>query len=442
MAPISQDDKGSLPAFPMQDLPYELQEAILRIAFQDPSVSRLSLLTTCKLWKNIIVTALYSDIELCSIRQCLGFLDDRSSAKKHAPLHTRNLTFTLIGVPGGSTRGGRESAPSSPNLGSKKIDERLRGNNRLLLASRAVLLCPLVEQCTFEMFGVRHSSLLTSSEYLDEEANTFRSALANLKHLKSFAWITPRVNHNFVGFSVAVVDLAISPMVEGLQAAATDIDDAGRRITLEKGSLDRFSHPLQRITLHHCIFPTTAYPNESLFLLFAQSHPDDEDWLLFPQLQEIVIRTATNVDPKAVAFLALTWQLRLDSSMIESHTQVVLHQLQHKKAAKDPKIVLSDTFENSIWGPRVTKDLIDLHLKAFVMDVQEPNSPEQPSANPLIRALEESANTQSTLSKKWKTRLRKLQEWQRKEILHRARERVVISSVADAIAGAGSRSQQ
>lgn len=442
MAPVSQDEIGTLPAFQLQDLPYELQEAILRIAFKDPSISRLSLLTTCNLWKDITLLILYSDIELCSIQQCLTFLDAESGAKKYSHLHTRNFTFTLIGVPGGSTRGGRESAPSSPNLGSKKTDERLRGNNRLLLASRAALHCPLAEHCTFEMFGVRHSSLLTSSEYLDEEANTFRSALANLKQLKSFSWITPRVNHNFVGFSVAVVDLAIAPMVEGLQAAATDIDDSGRRILLDGGSLERFTHPLQRITLHHCIFPTTAYPNESLFLLFAQSHPDDEDWLLFPQLQEIVIRTATNVDPKAVAFLALIWQLRLDAFMIESHPRVILHQLQHKNAAKDPKIVLSDTFVNSIWGPRVTKDLIDLHLNTFLMTVQEPDNPEQLSANPLIRALEESANTQPSLSERWKTRLQKLQEWQRKEIIQRARERVVISSVADAIAGAGVDSQQ
>ena len=442
MALYNQEKEGSEARFPLQELPYELQENILRIAFEDPSVSRIALLTTCRLWKKIAITTLYSDIEICSIRQCLKFLDEPSSAKRYAPLHTRNFTFTLIGVPGGSTKGGRDSAPSSPNLGSKKPDERLRGNNRLLLASRAVLLCPLVENCTFEMFGVRHSSLLTSSEYLDEEANTFRSALANLKHLKSFAWITPRVNHNFVGVSVAVVDLAISPMVEGLQAAATDIDDSGRRIWLEKGRLDRFIHPLERITLHHCIFPTSAYSNESLFLLFAQSHPDDEDWLLFPQIREIVIRTANNVDPKAVAYLALIWQLRLDAFMIESHPPVILHQLKHQKAAKDPKIILSDTFVNSIWGPRVTEDLISHHLNAFLMPVEQPDSPEQPSANLLIRALEEGANTQPGLNKSWKMRLENLQDWQKIEICQRARDRVIISSVADAIAGAGNESQR
>lgn len=422
--------------FPLQDLPYELQEVILRIAFEDSTISRLALLTTCKLFKKITLTKLYSDIEICSIRQCLKFLDEKSSAKIYAPSHTRDFTFTLIGVPGGSTRGGRESAPSSPNLEGKKIDHNLRGNDRLLLASRAVLLCPLIEKCTFEMFGVRHSSLLTSSEYLDEEANTFKTALASLKHLKSFAWITPRVNHNFVGVSVAVVDLAISPLVEGLQAAATDIDDSGRRISLERGSLARFTHPLQQITLHHCIFPTTAYSNESLFLLFAQSHPDDEDWLLFPQLQKVIIRTANNVDPKAVAFLALIWQLRLDTIMIESHPPTIIHQLNHQNAATDPKIILSDTFVNSIWGPRVTENLISLHLENFLMSVKQPNSSEQPSSNPLIRALEESANSQPTLSERWQIRLQKLQDWQKKEILLRARERVVISSVADAIAGA------
>lgn len=433
---VCKNDRRSA-KFPLQDLPYELQETIIRIAIQEPENSRLAFLTVCKLCKDITTVSLYSHIQICSIPQCLRFLENDSGAKKYAHLHTRNFTFTLIGVPGGSIKGGRESAPSSPKLETKKIDDRLRGNDRLLLASRAVHLCPLIEHCTFEMFGVRHSSLLTSTNYLDEEANSFRSALSRLKYLQSFAWITPRVNHNFVGVSVAVVDLAIAPMVEGLQAAATDMDDSGRRILRKKGALDRFPHPLRCITLHHCIFPTPAYSNESFFLLFAQSHPDDEDWFLFPQLQEIIVRTANNVDPKMVAYLALIWQLRLDPFLYNSHPPVLLHQLEHPKAAKDPKIILSDTFVNSIWGPRVTGDLIDMHLKTFLEPISQPDSQEQPSSNPLIRALEESTNTQPTLSEKWKARLQNLNDWQKKKILQRARQRVLISTVADAIAGAG-----
>jgi hypothetical protein len=290
------------------------------------------------------------------------------------------------------------------------------------------------------MFGVRHSTLLTSSTFLNEVANAFRQALSDLPTLKTFAWITPRINFNFIGFSVAVVDLAFSPMIEGLQAAAVHMTPDQRRVKHERGSTVRRAHSLETITLHHCIFPLSAYANESLFFLLAQTHPDDEDWLLFPNLRKIVIRTAINVDPRSVAYLVLCWQLRIDRATEHFRNDVEAFQ-QSRNPLWDPHIKLTNTYVNSIWGPAVTMEAIREKVQTLLDECKashnDDDSGETPSVsrNPYIRALEESTDTQTRLTNRWSERIRQLQNGQLAQIVDRACARVQVEELANAIAG-------
>lgn len=428
---------GHADHFAFMRLPFELQQAVLAMAFADRGISKVALLTVCSSIHDLLLPMLYAEIHLSSIKQALAFVDNRSGSRKHATRLARSYTFTLVGVPGGSTRGGRESAPGSPRRGHDgSSTAHLSGNDRLLLAAQAALLCPALEHLTLEMFGKRHSTLLTSSDYLAEEANTFRLCLSRLRGLRTFSWITPRINHNFVGFSVAVVDLAFGPLIEGLQAAAVDMTPDGRRVQHRKGSLARYAHTLEQITLHHCIFPLSAYPNESFFYLFAQHHPDDEDWLLFPHLQCITVRTAINVDPRSVALLALTWQLRLDTSSKHVLRPVERHQLS-MNPGWDPTILLSDAFVKSIWGPKITSEAIRGEIVSFVQQAGRrcASAAEPQSANLYIRALEESANDLPRLSEVGQARLVNLTQQQLDCIVQRTCDRVKITTVADAIAG-------
>lgn len=377
-------DQVEARCFAWRALPTELQQSIIALAVQPGScVSIVALLCTCRSIYNLALPVVYSHINLSSITQTVALLDGKSLDREKernklvaesgdgpsgtATKHARCFSFSLVGVPGGNPRGGRESALSSPerreraqqdNDSSARSNARpseagqtvsgsitsALGNERLLLAARAMLLCPMLEQCSISMFGKRHS-FLTSPAYLADEAGSFRDALAQLQHLRSFAWVTPRENDNFVGFSVAVVDLAFPPMIEGLQTAALDMTADGRRVKRPVGALDRYAHPLESITLHHAIFPTSKYPRDSFFCLFAQGHPDDSDWALFPRLYRIVIRTACNINPRDVAYLALSWQLRVDKAMQEMLSAVEQYQL-NCSPEWNPVMELSDVFVN------------------------------------------------------------------------------------------------
>lgn len=347
-------------SFPFRGLPYELQSAILAHALADANdVSAVALLQTSRTTHQMALPILYEHITLSSIAQTLRFLAGAASAQSsrrspHASL-TRRLTFSIAGVPGGSTRGGRDSAPCSPDQSAETADGK--NSERLLLAAQAILLCPALEHCSIDMFGVRHSTLLTSPAYLTKEASTFRVAMRQLGNLRSFSWVPPPANTNFVGFSVAVVDLAFAPLIEGLHTAAIDMTPDGRRTLREKGARDRYAHPLESITLHHCIFPMSTHPRDSLFQLLAQVHPDDEDWALFPRMQRLCIKTANNVEPRHVAFLALFWQLRLDPAMHGLLSDVETHQ-RAQCPDWDPTVVLSDAFVNRQVSEREANDAV------------------------------------------------------------------------------------
>lgn len=340
--------------FCFTSLPYELQRTVISYALANTQdVSPVALLLTCKALYDLVLPLLYTHVHLSSIQSTLALIEGRTKKSllcsrgftggfSGCP-STRRFTFTLIGVPGGSTRGGRESAPPSPKHMEEKVNAL--SNERLLLAAKAIMFFPSIEHCSFYMFGVRHSTLLTSSQYLTEESDTFSQAISQLRSLKSFSWVTPTENVNFVGLSVAVVDLAIAPLVEGLTLAALDMGADGSRVRRIKGDLERFSHPIQSIKLHHCIFPMSTYTRDSLFQLFTQVHPDDEDWALFPHLQTVGIKSSTNVNPRDVAYLALFWQLRLDQSMRKLLTAAEKYQLE-TCPDWNPIITLSDVFEN------------------------------------------------------------------------------------------------
>jgi hypothetical protein len=261
--------------FPFLSLPHELQIAILAESL-DRGVSVTTLLCLARHLHPEIILLLYTHIFISSNEQLKLFLGGNSSLTKHTAQYARTLTVSLHGVPGSSV---------DPNQ-TRQIDKRL------LLASRAIQLCPNISHCSLQMFGVRHSSLL-SDGHINEETTAFRIALSHLKSLKSFSWLTPKENLNFVGFSVAVVDLAFEPLIHGLEVAAMDMDVDGHRVIVKDGS-QRYVHPLEEVTLHHCIFPSDR--GRLFFQLFTKRHPDDPSSLLFPRLKVINIKRACNVD--------------------------------------------------------------------------------------------------------------------------------------------------
>lgn len=404
--------------FRLLSLPFELQGLILSLSL-DSGVSPTCLACLSPDLHSVIVSLLHTHIYLPSIDHLIRFLAPLSGSRKYATQYARSFTFSIPGVPGGSTHGGRESAPGSPNASQAR-----QLNNRLLLASQAIQLCPNLRDCSLEMFGVRHSSLLTSNDYIADETNAFRIAVSQLKNLTTFAWTTPKENSNFVGFSVAVVDLAFGPLIEGLEEAAIDMDLDGRRIARPKGDVLRYRHPLEEITLHHCIFPSNQ--GKHFFHLFAKAHPDDEDCLLFSQVKVICIKKAINVNPHYVAFLALFWQLLIDRSSLK----------EMQAPEWNPIIILEDVYVNSIWGPRLTRDLIVDNLKQLIEShLVDDSEKVEMSHNAYIRALEESVEAKAKLDQQMHEQLHSLQGSQRDDLIRRASERIKIGFVEGAIAG-------
>lgn len=401
------------PCFHFQLLPFELQRLILSLAL-DTGASPACVASLSWPLHSFVVSRLYSHIHLPSLDHLLLFLSAPSGTQREAALHARSFTLSIPGVPGGSTMGGRESAPGSPNVSqARHLDERL------LLASRAIQMCPLVQHCSLEMFGVRHSSLLTSNDFIADESNAFRTAISSLKALHTFAWTTPRENVNFVGFSVAIVDLVFEPLVEGLELAALDMHADGRRVAKPKADSQRYRHPLREITLHHCIFPSNH--GKHFFQLFAKTHPDDGACLLFPHLSLISIKKAINVDPHNVAFLALFWQMILDRDATSSDW--------------NPSIVLEDVFVKSIWGVRLTGDLINVCLNRLVALHLVKAEEVAASNNKFIRALEESIESSVKLDEEMCAKLQSMSQHHRESLIARASQRIKVGFVEGAIAG-------
>jgi len=397
-------------------LPLELQRLVLLFALNN-GTSPTTLFTLSPHLYPHVLSLLYSHVDISSRKQLQSFLSTTSGSHKYAKDHARSFTLNVAGVPGGNTLGGRESTPGSPAQG-RQLDDRL------LLASKAMQLCPKLEHCSLRMFGVRHSSLLTSNDYITEEANAFRSALSELKHLKSFSWTTAKEDVGSVGFSVAVVDLIFEPLIEGLEEAALDIDLDGRRIVRTRGDSLRYYHPLEEITLHHCIFPSNQ--GKPFFQLFTKTHPDDSSFLLFPRLTLVCIRKATNVSPVNVAFLALFWQILLDKG---SSSTTSLQPINW-----DPVLVMEDVYVGSIWGPRMVDDLIQQEMEHLVEASLVEEQGKMTSSNVYIRALEESVEMGVKLDAELSTFVRSMQQWQRDDLIRKACNRVDIKHIEGSIA--------
>jgi hypothetical protein len=404
--------------FPLFSLPHELQCLILQFAINDGTSPTTLLCLSPHLYQDVI-SLLYSDIEINSKKQLQAFSSAISGSHKYAAEYARSFTFTIIGVPGGATQGGRESTPSSPRLRPSQIRQL---DNRLLLASQAAQLCPKIEHCNFQMFGVRHSSLLTSNEYIIEEANAFQSALSGLKSLKSFSWTTAKEDLTVRGFSVAVVDLIFEPLIEGLEEAALDIATDGHRIARVKGDLLRYRHPLEQITLHNCKFPSDE--GRKFFQLFAKTHPDDDEFLLFPQLDLICIRKAAHVNPVYVAFLALFWQSQIDFVSTQSR----------QSSNWNPILVMEDAYVGSIYGPKMEDDLIRHAMRQLLESCLCKEQEKAPSSNAYIRALEESVQMGVHLDSRLCERIRSMQQWQRDDLIRKACNRVHIKHIQGTIA--------
>lgn len=407
--------------FSFFSLPLELQHLILFFAYSNGTSPTTLLTLSPRLYPHVL-SLLYTHVAISSKKQLHRFLTTASASHKHAKEYTRRFTLNVAGVPGGNTQGGRESTLGSPRLGLSHGSRQL--DNRLLLASKAVQSCPKLEHCDLRMFGVRHSSLLTSHDYIAEEASAFRSALSGLKHLQSFSWTTAKEDVASVGFSVAVVDLVFEPLIEGLEEAALDLDLDGRRIRRGKGDSLRYHHPLEKVTLHHCIFPSNQ--GKQFFQLFTKTHPDDCDFLLFPRVNLVCIRKATNVSPINVAFLALFWQLHLERSFSSIISRQPLDW--------NPILVMEDVYVGSIWGPKMADDLIQQEMEQLVNACLGKEEEKTTSSNAYIRALEESVEMSARLDQELSALVRSMQQWQRDHLIRKARSRVHIKHIEGSIA--------
>lgn len=402
--------------FRFRSLPQELQFIILSLALE-AGTSPTNLLSLTPALYADVVFLLYSRLAIPSIEKLHHFLSSTSNSSKYAKDYTRSITFHIPGVPGGNMIGGRTSVPGSPAK-TRNLDDRL------LRTSQAILLCPNLRHCSIEMYGVRHSSLLTSNDYIAEEANAFRKAISQLKHLQTFTWIPPETSQ---GISVAFVDLTFEPLIEGLEEAALDLDSTGRRRRLnDEDKSQRYHHPLEQITLHNAIFPSNQ--GRAFFRLFATKHPDDEEFLLFPRLNLICIKKSTNVNPINVAFLALSWQLYLDRDS----------EYTYQAFNWNPIIEMEDVFVGSLWGPIMTDNLIRQHVEHLVQSCYSCTNREQAaiahSDNAYIRALEESVEMNVKLDEEVKEQIKQMSQQQLERLVSMACKRIRVQSVEGAVA--------
>lgn len=476
--------------------PFEVQRAILAHCLD---VHVTALLQTCTHIHDACLPLLYTDIRLTTLRALVCFVRPTSGAHRHASSWTRSFALNLPGVPGGrvpspvAPASAPAPAPASENGEGVDPDTEASPQDRLLLAAKAMLLCPLAEAVSIEMYGVRHSPLLTDPTAIDAERTTFQHALAALPRLRRFRWITPE-SARFVGFSVAVVDQAFAPLVEGLYDAATgqepipgdgqgdegetedeDEDEEEEEEEEEEWDLQQEEaeeaeeerrlrhesengqaalalgpwvpvgpgqgqHPLEDIELHHVQFASDR--GRRLFSLLGSAGPQGH---LFARLSSVTVRSAINVAPAGPAFLALVWELRRSPHVGSSREwqRGGGQEREEAEEARPRRILLADAFISSIWGDRVTTQSIREQVEAILASACDgPTKAEPPSSNsnnPYIRALEESvgiaASRDLKLPAHMAAQLPKLRDWQRQEIVLGAVDRVEILTIEKAIAG-------
>ncbi|SPO27091.1 uncharacterized protein UTRI_10552_B [Ustilago trichophora] len=268
----------------------------------DPSSNNItSVLSTCKLFHDLFVPKFYSSICIYSVDQLSRFVSPTSGAHTFCPLYTLNsLTINIPGVPGGGD-GTLPFTTAAAHMSRSR--DHLR--DRLLLASRALSLCPSVQQVSLEFFSIRHSEILTSDEFRATEASAFENAIRGLKRVKHLRWVPPSCDANaIVGLSIVIVDQVIPALAKGLVGCAE----------------------LETLELWNAMLPLAGGAELAKSLIHISTNRAREVHRSGPTLN---LRSVTGLDPKTVSDLAL--------------------------ASPPVKVNIADGFIGSIWGARIDK---------------------------------------------------------------------------------------
>ncbi|PWY97449.1 hypothetical protein BCV70DRAFT_64535 [Testicularia cyperi] len=292
-----------------------------------------SVLSTCSLFRDLFLPKLYSAICLCSLEQLSQFVSPSSGSHQYCPLYTtQSIIINIPGVPGGG----------DGTLFSITGDGKELSRNRLLLASRALSLCPRVRSVSLEFFSVRHSELLTSAQFREAEATAFESALNRLSSLETLRWTPPRIEPSAImGLSIVVVDQVIQPLARGLAGCQS----------------------LRALELWNTMLPDNGGSElaASLISLAQSRHTSndafrvnsDDDDATAPAIT-LNMRSVTGLDPKVVSELAM---------------------------ARPPiKINIADGFIGSIWGPRLDSKSIEECVRD-AMDAARSSTESTPAAS-------------------------------------------------------------
>lgn len=286
----------------LTSLPTEILHLIAQAYVEDlhpASCNITSVLTTCSLFRDLLLPKLYASIRIYSVDQLSRFVDPSSGAYIYAPRYTLDsIVINIPGVPGG---GDGTLAPGAAGMA--------RSRDRLLLAAQALSLCPQVRSVSLEFFSIRHSEILTSDEFRLKEAQAFEDAVKGLSKVQKFRWVPPRCDANAImGLSIVIVDQVIPSLAKGLIGC----------------------RELQTLELWNTMLPDSGGADlaRSLIQISNQRAQRGADTSL-----ELNLRSVTGLDPKTVSDLAL---------------------------ARPPiRVNIADGFVGSIWGARIDKQVVE-----------------------------------------------------------------------------------
>ncbi|GAC93054.1 hypothetical protein PHSY_000615 [Pseudozyma hubeiensis SY62] len=284
----------------LTSMPSEILHLIAQSYIDDLSSTSsnniLSVLTTCTLFRNLLLPKLYASISIYSVNQLCLFVAPSSGAHICSPEYTvDSITINIPGVPGG---GDGTFATSAKGMA--------RSRDRLLLASQALSLCPRVRNVSLEFFSIRHSEILTSDEFRWKEAKAFEDAVKGLERVEKFRWVPPRCDANAImGLSIVIVDQVIPSLAKGLMGCGQ----------------------LQTLELWNVMLPESGGADLAQSLIHISNQRAGRAGL------ELNLRSVTGLDPKTVSDLAL---------------------------ARPPvKVNIADGFVGSIWGARINKHVVE-----------------------------------------------------------------------------------
>lgn len=254
-----------------------------------------SVLSTCQLFRTLIMPKVYCSVLLFSLEQIAAFLAPGSGSHKYCPQYTADsVVINIPGVPGGG----------DGTLASSSGNGRQRSRDRLLLTARVLALCPRARHVSLEYFSIRHSEVVTSAEFRRQEAEEFERALQGMRSLKTFRWIPPRREPSAImGLSIVVVDQVIDSLASGLKNC----------------------HELRTLELWNTMLPASGGLNLVKTLIdIASVRPVDSD---NSRTLSLNLRSVTGLDPNVVSLLAV--------------------------ASPHIRVNIADGFVGSIWGPRI-----------------------------------------------------------------------------------------